>query len=93
MRVGEPTEDIALTPESFFPATGQCNVEKLNGGPALKAPIATLCQPNGTHAALSNLREQRVRTRLLASMGSGQRQFKRSFFEKALGRKCLMLFE
>src|SRR5580692_94547 len=63
----QPTENAALAFESTFAAFPHlCDMDELHRHFSLKAPIVALGQPNASHAALADLRNQRIRSNSLA---------------------------
>ena len=64
VRVGQPREQAALALESLLAArrarAHQRQVEQLDRGAALEAPVRALGQPDGPHAALPDRRDQPI---------------------------------
>ena len=63
VRVGEPGENVALAPEPLFAgAPQQREVQQLDRRAPFEAAVAALGQPHAAHAALTDPRDQAVRT-------------------------------
>ena len=55
--VGEPAENPAFAFETLFrPASGEPDAQELDRSLSLKAPIATLREPDGAHATRTDRR-------------------------------------
>ena len=56
VRVGEPGEDVAFAPEPLFAgAADQRDVQQLDRGPPLEAPVAALGEPDAAHPTLPDV--------------------------------------
>src|SRR6185436_21063652 len=75
----------SFPPEAFFSGTAhKARVEELDCGVAFEAPVAPPGEPDATHPALSDRRDERVGAQLLAGQRRGGRHWKRPL-QKLLG--------
>jgi Lon protease-like protein len=83
IRMRKPAENCSLTLESLFAnSTKQPGTQELDRSLALKASIATLGQPHRSHAAISDWRNQAVRSNRLTGKTPRVLRQERGFFKK-----------
>ena len=67
----QPAEDVALALEALFAGfPDERELEELDRYPALKSPVVSFRQPDASHAALADLRYQRVCAHCLTARAS-----------------------
>jgi hypothetical protein len=92
--MSEPAKDAAFAFESFFSrAPGERNVYEFHRSLSLEPAVTTTGEPDASHSALANLRDQRVRTKRLARESCGIRQLEPPILQKTFLRQHPVFFE
>ena len=88
MRMREPAKDAAFAFESFFRrAPGERDVHELHRSLPLEPAVTATGEPDASHSALANLRDQSVRTKCLARESCGVRQRESPILQKTFLRQ------
>jgi len=94
VRMGQSREDRALAPEpTLAGAADEARVQELDGNASLEAPVAAARQPDGAHASLPDLLDERVGPDRLFCERRGRFGVGRGTLEESLAQHLVVFRE